>query len=76
MYTTCTLLIHSHTPYLKNKWQGPCRSLLTGYRRTLLRLPWSNEATGRVTKGQAEQSAYAGFANEVVPIYKLQVNYM
>ena len=75
-YTTCTLLIHSHTPYLKNKWRGPCRSLLTGDRRTPSRLPRSNEATGRVTKGQAAQPAYAGLANEVVPIYKLQVNYM
>ena len=37
-------------------------------RRTPARLPRSNEATGRVTKSQAEQPAYAGFANEVVPI--------
>ena len=36
-------------------------------RRTPARLPWSNEATGRVTKGQAAQPAYASLANEVVP---------
>ena len=37
-------------------------------RRTQVRLPQSNEATDRVTKGQAAQPAYAGLANEVVPL--------
>ena len=31
------------------------------------RLSRSNEATGRVTKGQAVQPAFAGLTNEVVP---------
>ena len=61
-------LIESHPPYLKK----PARSTLVSFdwrdRRTPARLPRSNEATGRVTKGQVAQPAYAGFANEVVPI--------
>ena len=38
-------------------------------RRKPAKLPRSNEATGRVTKGQAAQPVYdAGLANEVQPL--------
>ena len=50
----------------------PARSTLVFFdwqdRHTPARLPWSNEATGRVTKGQVVQLACASLANEVVLI--------
>ena len=53
-------------------FKKPARSTPVSFdrrdRRTPARLPRSNEATGRVTKGQAAQPAYAGLANEVVPL--------
>ena len=53
-------------------FKKPARSTPVSFdrrdRRTPARLPWSNEATGRVTTGQAAQPAYAGLANEVVPM--------
>ena len=38
-------------------------------RCTLARLPRSNEAIGRVTKGQVAQLVYNDLANEVVPLF-------
>ena len=65
-------IIESHPPYLKK----PARSTPVSFdqrdRHTPARLPRSNEATGRVTKGQAAQPAYAGLANEVVPILAIK----
>ena len=59
-------LIKSSPPYLKNR-RGPRRSLMTAeigvHQRSF---PGQKSATGQVTKGQAAQPTYDGFANEVV----------
>ena len=52
-------------------FKKPARSTPVSFdrrdRRTPAKLPRSNKATGRVTKGQEAQPTYAGLANEVVP---------
>ena len=57
-------------------FKKPARSTPVSFyrrdRRTPVRLPRSNEARGRVTKGHAAQTAYAGSANEVVPIWAIK----
>ena len=62
-------LIESSPPYFK---KNPVRSTPVSFdrrdRRTPAKLPRSNKATGRVTKGQAAQPTYAGLANEVVSL--------
>ena len=63
-----TSTFESSPSYLKKK---PAMSTPVSFdrrdRRTPAKLPRSNKATGRVTKGQAAQPTYAGMANEVVP---------
>lgn len=84
IYITIELIINDHhfcsflLTYRKSSalFKKPARSTPVSFyrrdRRTPVRLPRSNEARGRVTKGHAAQPAYAGSANEVVPILALK----
>lgn len=66
-------LIESSPPYLKELASSMLVSLDWRDCRTLAKLPRSNEATGWVTKGRAAQPAYAGLANEVLPLSQAMV---
>ena len=54
-------LIESSPPYLKKTGE-----LHAVDQHTPVKLPQSNEATGRVTKGQTAKPASAGLANKVL----------
>ena len=59
-------LIESSPPYLKKTARSTPVYFDRRDRRTPAKLSRSKKATGQVTKGQAAQPTYAGFANEVV----------